>query len=67
MSFSWCCLLSNSRKLSQLNLDEFLTTALDSEGDSTEETNTEILEEEVKSKKVKVKKKKVPTTETKEK
>ncbi|XP_073459147.1 nucleolar complex protein 2 homolog [Aquarana catesbeiana] len=58
---------SGKRKLAQLNLDEFLTTGLDSEGDSTEETNTEVLEEEVQSKRVKVKKKKASTTETKEK
>ncbi|CAI9610807.1 unnamed protein product [Staurois parvus] len=58
---------SGKRKLAQLNLDEFLTTGLDSEGDSTEERNDEVLEEEVKTKHVKAKKKKGATTETKEK
>ncbi|KAM5140323.1 nucleolar complex protein 2 homolog [Mantella aurantiaca] len=59
---------SGKRKLSQLNLDEFLTSALDSEGDSAEETNNDVSEEKVKTKKVKVKKKKkLPTTKTGEK
>ncbi|KAM9298795.1 nucleolar complex protein 2 homolog [Gastrophryne carolinensis] len=57
---------AGKRKLADLNLDEFLTTALDSEGDSVEEADDDV-SEKTETKKVKVKKIKTAAAKTGEK